>query len=553
MARTNSTSSAKENPVKHSSRINEFLWTCAGVNKPILRRCQSDYSKYAGIGGTILFTALMAALSGGYALNFVFDNTYIALAFGLFWGLLIFNLDRFIVNTMYSDGKHTISWAELKSGLPRIIMAIFLGIVISTPLELKIFEDKITMEIEDEKRSILEHRLESLKLEILKKEDERTAIQLGTGDLYDDVIHTGNQQIDALSDSINRTRPTLNSVQAKVSNLLAQMQRLDQQSDEYIQQKESIQAKLQPLYAQRTLLSSKIKKWNSERSDLSGKIDTIAISQINDNKNKIKKLSSEIDSLEQLIANARTIHPDWSADQIRQKGSERDKINLEYSGFNAQLKAFHDIRDKDSSTDIAAWFVMLLFVIIETAPTFFKMMMEDGPYDDLLRAEKHKVKVLADKSISDVNDAVNTCVRISTMKNEKRLEAETIANEEIMAKIAQAQAELLETAILGWKEQELEKIRNNPSNYVVSLVPPKQEMEVVADEDGNLSEFSSSRLGEMAASSSSIIENAASISINSSPEELIDDVAKVSEDTISENLASVEAISSACEDKDNRE
>ena len=33
-----------------------------------------------------------------------------------------------ITSSMYSDGKVTISWRELFSGLPRIIMAIFLGI-----------------------------------------------------------------------------------------------------------------------------------------------------------------------------------------------------------------------------------------------------------------------------------------------------------------------------------------------------------------------------------------------------------------------------------------
>ena len=49
---------------------------------------------------------------------------------------------------MYSDGKHTISGYELLAGLPRIIIAIFLGIVISTPLELKIFEDRINFQIE---------------------------------------------------------------------------------------------------------------------------------------------------------------------------------------------------------------------------------------------------------------------------------------------------------------------------------------------------------------------------------------------------------------------
>ncbi len=61
-----------QNPIlehKDCGTLNKFLWTCAGVNKDVLKQCPSDYAKYAGIGGTILFTALMAALSGGYALN----------------------------------------------------------------------------------------------------------------------------------------------------------------------------------------------------------------------------------------------------------------------------------------------------------------------------------------------------------------------------------------------------------------------------------------------------------------------------------------------------
>ena len=120
--------------VKRADFLNEFLWICAGVNRKVLRQCPTDYAKYAGIGGTILFTALMAMLSGGYAIYTVFDSTIVAICFGIFWGLLIFNLDRFIVNTMYSDGKHTISWGEFIAGLPRIIIAIFLGIVISTHL-----------------------------------------------------------------------------------------------------------------------------------------------------------------------------------------------------------------------------------------------------------------------------------------------------------------------------------------------------------------------------------------------------------------------------------
>lgn len=63
------------------------------------------------------------------------------------------------------------------------------------------------------------------------------------------------------------------------------------------------------------------------------------------------------------------------------------------------MSAFSELKEESASTQIASLFIMLLFVIIETAPTFFKMMIASGPYDDMLRAEMYRVRVLADKQI----------------------------------------------------------------------------------------------------------------------------------------------------------
>ena len=136
----------KPNPNRKKKRagiVNEVLWTCGGLDKALLRMCPTDWAKKAGMGGTILGTAVLASFSGGYAAYTVFDSLLIAAITGFVWGLVIFNLDRYLVNSMYSDGEPTISKQEFLSGLPRIIIAIFLGIVISTPIELKIFEGKI--------------------------------------------------------------------------------------------------------------------------------------------------------------------------------------------------------------------------------------------------------------------------------------------------------------------------------------------------------------------------------------------------------------------------
>ena len=150
----------------------------------------------------------------------------------------------------------------------------------------------------------------------------------------------------------------------------------------------------------------------------------------------------------------------------------RDKGNADIAegndeyGFCVRYEAFSNVKKNNGALNVVSIVIMLLFIIIETAPTFFKMMIASGPYDDYLRAEMHEVRVLADKRISDLNDDINTEVQISTEKNRVRLEAEVLANKELMERIAKVQAELLQTAIDKWREEELVKINENPSAYI---------------------------------------------------------------------------------------
>ncbi|MGB1451087.1 MAG: DUF4407 domain-containing protein, partial [Marinirhabdus sp.] len=80
--------------------LHQFFIFCSGADTDILQDCSAgEKTKYAGIGATVFFTAVMAAIAGSYALYTVFDNLLPAVFFGVIWGLLIFNLDRFIVST----------------------------------------------------------------------------------------------------------------------------------------------------------------------------------------------------------------------------------------------------------------------------------------------------------------------------------------------------------------------------------------------------------------------------------------------------------------------
>jgi hypothetical protein len=172
--------------------LQRFFIFCSGADTDILEECSAgENTKYAGIGATVFFTAVMATIAGSYALFTVFDNLFTSIFFGFIWGLLIFNLDRFIVSTIK---KRDNFFDEFIQATPRILLAIIIAIVISKPLELKIFEKEINQVLLEEKNAMtlenkdqlalqytpamtaLTSEVEALKQEVIDKEASVNAL-----------------------------------------------------------------------------------------------------------------------------------------------------------------------------------------------------------------------------------------------------------------------------------------------------------------------------------------------------------------------------------------
>ena len=132
--------------------LKRFFILCSGVDKDLVYSCSNgEQNKYAGIGATVFFTAVMAFIASSYALFTVFDQVYTAVFFGIIWGLLIFNLDRFIVSTIKKRDRFR---DEFIQATPRIILAFIIAIVISKPLEIKIFQKEIETVLLKEKNDM---------------------------------------------------------------------------------------------------------------------------------------------------------------------------------------------------------------------------------------------------------------------------------------------------------------------------------------------------------------------------------------------------------------
>ena len=177
--------------------LKNFFLLCSGVDKNLINQCSNgEQNKYVGIGATVFFTAVMAFIAGAYALFTVFDQLYIAIGFGLIWGLLIFNIDRFIVSTIK---KSDVKFKELLQATPRIILAIIIAIVISKPLELKLFEKEINQVLLaqknqmtlDNKNQIAEQfnpEINNLQTEIDVLKQEINTKEVETNNLYETYI-----------------------------------------------------------------------------------------------------------------------------------------------------------------------------------------------------------------------------------------------------------------------------------------------------------------------------------------------------------------------------
>jgi hypothetical protein len=122
-----------------------FIWL-SGAHREVLEQVPSDRPRYQGLGGVVLTTATLAGLSCGFALRFALNVPLVfCVVLGLLWALAILNLDRWLISA--TPRRDTVLKNFLQI-LPRLFVALIIGVVISTPLTLQIFHREINQQLE---------------------------------------------------------------------------------------------------------------------------------------------------------------------------------------------------------------------------------------------------------------------------------------------------------------------------------------------------------------------------------------------------------------------
>ena len=327
--------------------FSRFLWFCAGADASLLVQCpHSDRVKYQGIGGIVLATAVLAFTSGSYAFYAVFcpkDQTVLSqdvhlptvlqsMAAGLVWALIIFNIDRFIVSsTGKSDGSDSITWAQFSKAIPRIIMALIIGVCISAPLEIRILKPEIEAQLELEQNEYLQRlNAHSDQLIEARREELRKRVQ-GAQD-----------RLDARGEYFEKRR-----LEIKEQRRLLELEAEGKTNTKKAGRGPAWQDK-------HDTLDKMEQELETDRGRDKEKQAPLETDQ--------KTWKGELEQLDRDLAAAR-------ASNLKQAR------NLD--GLLKRIQVSHDIGGS------VPWWIMLLLLAIETGPIFFKMMLVRGAYDYL--------------------------------------------------------------------------------------------------------------------------------------------------------------------------
>lgn len=461
--------------------LSKILAICGGAYIPTLEKCPSQAGKYASVGITIIFTGIFAAFSGGYAFYKVFnkevvdslgqtENTFFygAILMGILWGFMIFNLDRFIVMSMRKQNEF---WRELATAIPRIILAIIISLVVAKPLEVRLFQDRIEAQISDnelEKREQNRNRIYGItnKVEIdsLKGSSESTIANIKVQLKQECPTEECKNAYDAQKAELERFYDVRSQVQPLINDADKNIQFINN-SDKYkiativdgSERKELTPEGRRLLNQYRGIFDTNIQKRKAQWEKYQSKLNTYNLLNARYKESKKEELATAQEK-DKVISEKQT-EADKLTAELEVKSS--DAVNIAYTNnFITQIEALGDLTkwrydELDENGNVVEeenntmWYmnlaIILLFIVIETAPVFVKLISNKGQYDIALEADDTK------KEAEFIHDA-NTDIAIAEQKSQLQLQA--LMNNQ------QAQLGMLQTAIQSWQNQKTQELNN---------------------------------------------------------------------------------------------
>ena len=365
-----------------------FIFWAAGANSDYLVKCpRTEHIKYECIGALICLTAIVAGISMFLAVSMTWPQNHwyvqvpVSLPVALIWASFIFMIDRFVVSSIRLDVS---SGRRFRQLLPRLALAIIVGIIISHPIGLKIFETEIDKYL--------------LTKQEQQEADERSKIDKDVTQLEKQASVEYTKQLEFIDNQLQAIETRESALRADTANYSKEKKSWEDKADEedstsiggrrpgrgpVWRQKDSKAKeqgqKIAEAYTELAGIERQKEGVLRQKEDVSRKVDENKV-------DLIPELNKKIKTREEAIA-------------LRTRSGFLDRsialLNLQQGYFLGSQNS-----NAADTKDAAYWpiakvttAILMFFILIEATPALVKYLSQSGPYDVFVSKEKLDAEV----------------------------------------------------------------------------------------------------------------------------------------------------------------
>jgi hypothetical protein len=348
-------------------RIGDALTVLAGARPDVLAAAPGARQRFVALGGVLLSTGALAAVSAAFAVGMALGVAWpLAALVGLGWGAVVVNLDRMLLVGMSHDSSLK---RNLVMAVPRVGLALVLGVVVATPLTLQVFAKEIDAEIvtmqaeaADDFRTGLSSDSRFAHLPQLEERISAAEAAVASGGRSD-------AGLTVVRDAVAGKQAVLDSATDVARQLEAKAQcELDGTcgtgdagtGEAYAQARAAADAQAAVVASARAELDAAV----AAVSAAEGRSASLAASSLDGDRAELARLTAEQDRLQ-------------AAFDTENEGS---------GGILLRLEALDRLGDKNLTLAAAQFMLSLLFMCVEVLPVLMKLLLNFSPptaYDRL--------------------------------------------------------------------------------------------------------------------------------------------------------------------------
>src|SRR4051812_19470535 len=337
-------------------RIGNGMAVLAGARPDVLASAPGARAKFVALGGVLLSTGGLAAVSAAFAVHMALGVWWpFALLVGLGWGAVIVNLDRMVLVGMGHDSSLK---RNLVLAVPRIGLALILGIVVATPLTLQIFHKEIDTEIvqmqaerSDAYRTGLESDARFADLSALRSRIATSESVVASGGQTDDGLAVVQNDVTARQAELDAALATQQTLEAKAQCELDGTCGTGERGagTAYQQARAAADAQGAVVASARSALADAV----SAASAAQARSAQLAGSSLGDDKATLTRLTAEQDRLQAAF----------------------DATNEGSGGILMRLEALDRLGNENGTLAAAQFMLSLLFMSVEILPVLMKLLL----------------------------------------------------------------------------------------------------------------------------------------------------------------------------------